>query len=203
MRSAIAAIAATTLTLAAGCDSPLVPGRFNADVYDFALPSTPPAILRWPVGKTIRVFIGTGAGAEHDRLLQESFTAGALAWNALAWFAEFRVTAASATHAADVVLAWSESIDDIVDTSSCQPAFTRAVTTFCVDGLGTDTAHLRTFPPAQTNATSEVKMVVTLLESEALQPDRARRFVAHARCGDRTGPLSRACRHPAIDTFGV
>ncbi len=167
----------TTLLMA--CDSPVIPGRSAADVYDFALPSTPPMVLRWPTGTIVRVHVGTGAGAANDLLLSGAFAEGARSWNELAWFGEFRLTRASRPEAAGVVLSWSDFISDIVDTSSCRPTFARAVTTFCVVGFGTDTAHLQSYPLASTGTPSAIKMIVTLLTTEAVNPERVRLLVAH------------------------
>jgi hypothetical protein len=71
------------------------------------------------------------------------------------------------------VLTWSDI--DVVDTAACRPALTRAVTTFCIDTL---TARLIAFPLAG-GEDSGVRMLVTVLATEASVPDRIPRLVAH------------------------
>jgi hypothetical protein len=174
VRTALLQACALLLT---GCDSLTIPGRLDADVYDFELQTNPPAILRWPSGTVVRVFVATGGGDTRDRLLLESFARGAAGWNALARFGEFHLARTADASNADVVLTWSDV--PVVDAADCPPAVTRGVTTFCLEGLAGDPPRLRTFPLLPPATSSRVKMLVTLLATEAAVPDRARRIVAH------------------------
>lgn len=160
-----------------GCDTPTIPGRDPADVYAFTLPTQPPAVLRWPVGRTVRVYVVESSTSERTALLRSAFERGAEAWNETALFAEFRLVQAPTLSGADVVLAFSDVILP-VDTNQCRPALTLAVTTFCIEGAGTPDARLQVFP-VLAGGGGEVRMIVTVLASAASNPTVVDRLVAH------------------------
>jgi hypothetical protein len=164
----------------AACESPILAGRPATDLYDFTLPSTPPAILRWPSGSAIDVYVAPSGDSDRDALLTAAASRGAAAWNVVALFGEYRLVLTNALEAADAVIAWSDAPLP-VETADCRPALQRAVTTFCVSGLGTDSAYLEPFPlrPPAAPASGRVKMLVTMLGSEALVPDRVPLLVTH------------------------
>lgn len=163
------------LLLAVACDSPTIPGRDVASVFPFELPTDPPAVLRWPVGHTVRVHVAPGRDDATTQALREAFRRGADAWNAVAVFAEYHLVEAERLETADVVLTWSDVIPP-VETGQCRPAITQAVTTFCVDNFGTDSVRLRVFPPRDGGAPGNVRMLVTILATEVANVDR---LVAH------------------------
>jgi len=167
---------APLLLLAAACDSPVIPGRDVADVYPFDLATQPPRVLRWPAGHAVRVYVAAGRNETSTAALRAAFDAGAAAWNEAAIFAEFRLEATSDITLANAVLAWSDVIPP-VETDQCRPALTQAVTTFCIDGLTTDSARLRAFPlRAPQTGESRVRFLVTVLGTEIAN---AQRLVAH------------------------
>lgn len=159
------------------CDSPMIPGRAIEDTYAFTLETTPPLVLRWPTGYTIRVLLAASSNEPRATLLETAFRQAAQGWNDVALFAEYRIIQTTDTSNADVILAWSDVIPP-VQTDDCRPAVTRAVTTFCIDGIMTDDPRLRVFP-LQNGDTSHVRMLVTVLAAEAPNPATVRRLVAH------------------------
>lgn len=165
------------LVAAAACDPPTIPGRDASDVYDFTLPSQPPSVLRWPSGARVRVWVEPSPEAARTALLEGAFREGAAAWNALAVFAEYGLVRARDLREADVVLMWSDVLPP-VDTRDCRPSITQAVTTFCVDDLAGAAPRLRPFPRSS-GETGNVKMLVTVLASEAADPQAVHRLVAH------------------------
>jgi len=166
--------AALVGALMTACDAPTIPGRDPSDVYAFELPSLPPIIMRWPAGRTIRIHATPGRDETGTQRLREALDAAAAAWNSHAVFAEYRLERTADVAHADVVLAWSD-VSLPVDTDDCRPALTQAVTTFCIDGLGTDSARVRPFP-MRDGTPSGVRMIVLVLASEAAAVDR---LVAH------------------------
>lgn len=159
------------------CDSPMIPGRAIEDTYAFTLETTPPLVLRWPTGYTIRILLAASNNEPRAALLQTALRQAAQAWNDVALFDEYRIVQTTDTTNADVVLAWSDVIPP-VETENCRPAVTQAVTTFCVDGLTTEDPRLRIFP-LRSGDTSHVRMLVTVLAAEASNPATVRRLVAH------------------------
>jgi hypothetical protein len=155
----------------------MIPGRAIEDTYDFRLETTPPLVMHWPTGATIRVLLAPSSSPQRADLMRASFAAGAAAWNDVALFSEYRLVETQDTLNADVVLTWSDVIPP-VDTQNCRPAVTQAVTTFCIDGLGTGEPRLRVFP-LHSGAESRVRMLVTVLAAEANNPATVRRLVAH------------------------
>jgi hypothetical protein len=155
----------------------MIPGRGIDDTYPFALQTNPPLVLRWPTGSTIRVFVAQGNSNDRTTQLEAAFLAGARAWNDVALFAEYRLAPATDATEAEIVLAWSDVIPP-VETENCRPAVTQAVTTFCIDGLGTDEPRLRVFP-LRDGATSRIRMLVTVLAAEAANAGTVQRLVAH------------------------
>ena len=166
--------------LLAACESPILAGRPSSDVYTFALDTDPPAILRWPTGSTVRLYVVPSGDAGRDALLTAATAAGAAAWNREALFGEFRLDPVDRIESADVVVSWSDVLLP-VETEQCRPQLQRAVTTFCIDGFETETPALRPFPlrPPADPAAGDVRMLVTFLAAEALFPDRLPRLVAH------------------------
>src|SRR5690606_35192590 len=141
------------------------------DVYTFTLDTDPPAVLRWPTGSTVRLFIVESGDASRDELLVTSVAAGAAAWNAQALFGEFALAVVGRVEDADVVVSWSDAILP-VETEQCRPQLQRAVTTFCITGFDTGGPTLTPFPlgPAAEPAAGRVRMLVTFLGAEALFP---------------------------------
>ena len=170
-------LALVLLMVAGACDPPTIPGRDSTDIYDFTLATQPPLVIRWPSGSEIRVWIESGPAANRAGLLETAFAAAADAWNEHAVFAEYRLTRARSLDAADVVLIWSDVIPPVV-TDDCRPVVTQAVTTFCVDGLSGTEPRLRPFP-LRDGGTGHVRMLVTVLGSEAARPDFVNRLVVH------------------------
>jgi predicted Zn-dependent protease len=163
------------LTVLVACDSPTVPPRTVQDVYDFRLPTTPPSVFRWPSGSRIRVFVDAGQQARATQML-EAFELGAARWNAAARYREYELTGVDSITDADVVLRWSDELSTL-DFTGCEPQISNGVTTLCLDE--TDETRLRTFPFLAPRTGSTVKIVVTILASEASRPDRVERLVAH------------------------
>jgi len=161
----------------AACDPPTIPGRDAWEVYDFTLTTVPPLVLRWPSGRTVRVWVEPGASDAATNVLEAAFRHAAGAWNDVAVFAEYRLARASSLASADVVLAWSDVLPP-VDTRECRPAVVLAVTTFCIDGLGGDAPALRPFPLAAGGA-SGVRMLVTVLATQASDAEVVNRLVTH------------------------
>lgn len=189
------------------CDPPTIPGRDATEVYDFTLETRPPLTLRWPSGTSVRVWVEPSSSPDRTALLEEAFRAGAQAWNEVATFAEFRLVRTRALSTADVVLMWSDVLPPI-DTRDCRPAVTQAVTTFCIDDLSAPAPRLRPFPFAD-GELSPVRMLVTVLASEASSPVVVRRLVAHElghvlgigrHSGDRDDLMWRT--DPAVDRPG-
>lgn len=162
------------------CESPILAGRPTTDVYTFTLDTDPPTVLRWPSGRTVRLFVVESGDAARDALLAGSVAAGAAAWNARALFGEFALETVTRVEDADIVLSWSDAILP-VETEQCRPQLQRAVTTFCITGFDTDSPALTRFPlaPPADAAAGDVRMLVTFLGAEALFPDRLTRLVAH------------------------
>lgn len=157
------------------CEGPTIPPRSTSDIYPFHLDTAPPSVLRWPSGSTIRVFISGGTDAR-AAVLEESFAEGAAQWNATTWYADYELVRVQSIEDADVLLRWSDQIPP-VDLSGCQPEISRAVTTFCL--REDDATRLHVFPVAGSPEPGSVRMVVSILTSEASRPDGVRRLVAH------------------------
>jgi len=162
----------------AGCDAPLIPGRDTTDIFSFDLPTTPPTILRWSVGTTIRVYAADAASPEGTTLLRSALDQAARAWNATALFSEFHIAPVADPADADVLLAFSD-VTLPVETDGCVPVLTLAVTTFCIDGLGTPTASLHVFPLRGANDPGHIRMVVLVLSAGPGDAAVIDRLVAH------------------------
>jgi len=161
----------------AACDPPTIPGRDAWEVYDFTLTTVPPLVLHWPSGSTVRVWVEPGASDTKTAILEDSFRHAADAWNDVAVFAEYRIARTDDLASADVVLAWSDVLLP-VDTRECRPMVVLAVTTFCIDGLGGDAPVVRPFPLAD-GGESRVRMLVTVLATQASDPAVVPRLVTH------------------------
>lgn len=173
----LARLVPIAIVLAAACDTPTIPGRDRSDIYPFDLPVTPATIMRWAVGSTIRVHVVDARTLEATDRLRSALAAGAAAWNESALFAEYGIASTAGEADADVLLAFSDVLLP-VDTQNCQPTLTVAVTTFCIDDLGTPDAALRVFP-LLSGAQSRVRMVVLVLESVSTDAAAVDRLVAH------------------------
>lgn len=167
-------LAAATLVLVAACDSAALPPLPTADVYEFRLPTQPPRVLRWSSGSTVRVFVAGGDEPAEASALADALAQGAAAWNRYALFGEYRLAPTSDPDRADVVLRWAGDASP-VDLAQCQPAGTRAVTTFCLDSAG---SRLRVFPRTD-GGESRVRMVVSILPSQLTIPGRVPVLVTH------------------------
>ncbi|HSJ10278.1 MAG TPA: hypothetical protein VK928_10200 [Longimicrobiales bacterium] len=159
------------------CEGPTIPPRVDSEIYPFHLATSPPSVLRWPSGTAIRVFVAGGSG-ERATILQEAFAAGASVWNASARYGEYKLVQATSLRDADVVLRWSDDIAP-VDLGACEPEISRAVTTFCLRDDDAKRLHVYPLTGADAGAPSSVRMIVTILSSEATRTDRGRRLVVH------------------------
>jgi hypothetical protein len=181
MKRSLTGMAAAVLLLAAtACDAPTMPGHGLSDVYDFRLQTTPRSVLRWPLGTTVRVYVAGGTG-ERAALLEGSMDRAARVWNQHALYGEYRLARTNDITQADAVLRWSDDASP-VDTQECEPVLGRAVTTFCLTDNGPPAGtRLRTFPllPPHAQATSRVRMLVTILGTQAQLPERLDGLVAH------------------------
>ncbi|NJD09628.1 MAG: hypothetical protein FIB01_03995 [Gemmatimonadetes bacterium] len=167
-------LAGALLVLLAACDSAALPPRPSADVYEFRLATTPPRVLHWPSGNTVRIYVAGGTVDGQAGALASALAQGPAAWNRSALFGEYRLAATAELAAADVLLRWSGEASP-VDLSQCPPGGTRAVTTFCLNS-GRD--RLQAFPLAA-GGMSRVKMVVTILPSQLTIPGRVPVLVTH------------------------
>jgi hypothetical protein len=179
MKKLILTAAAAPLLLSSACTAPTMPGHGLNDVYDFRLETTPRAVLRWPVGTTIRVHVAGGTG-DRASILETATDRGVRAWNEEALYGEYRLVRTADITDADVVLRWSDDLAP-VDTEGCEPLIVRAVTTFCLTDPDVTRARLRVFPllPPHQDADSRVRMLVTILGTQSLLPERVDRLVAH------------------------
>ncbi len=162
--------------LFAACESPTLPPRSNSDVYEFRLNSDSLYVFHWPTGSQIRVFVH-GTNATKVDALAASLARGGQQWNSYALFGEYEIVRASSLADADVVLRWSDDLSP-VDESECPPVFSNGVTTFCIDDLDARPLRLATFRAASA-PTANVKMLVTILASQATIPGRIDRLVVH------------------------
>jgi len=156
------------------CDSPTVPERFLRDVYDFRALTPAPAVLRWPVGTTIRVFVVADADATRTQWLHAAVTHGATVWNDAAIYGEVKLEAVTSVQEADAVVAYNFSTSP-VDASGCVPSGGLAFTTFCLAPGG---ERLAVFPLRDGSA-SNVKFLVTVRSTAVIDEFSARRLVAH------------------------
>jgi predicted Zn-dependent protease len=159
------------------CEGPTIPPRVESEIYPFHLATSPPSVLRWPSGTAIRVFVAGGSG-ERATILHEAFTEGAAVWNASARYGEYELVEAASLREADVLLRWSDDVVP-VDLTGCEPEISRAVTTFCLSDDDPTRLHVYPLAGADAGAASSVRMIVTILGSEASRTDRGRRLVVH------------------------
>ncbi|CAN5892579.1 hypothetical protein BH23GEM9_BH23GEM9_02260 [soil metagenome] len=178
-RASMAAACAALLSPLASCDAPTMPGHGLSDVYDFRLLTEPRLVLRWPTGTTVRVYVAGGSG-ERASLLEAATDEGARVWNEEALYGEYLLVRTGDITEADAVIRWSDDLPP-VDTEACQPLIVRAVTTFCLTDPDPARARLQVFPllPPHQAAQSNVRMLVTILGTQSLQPERVHRLVAH------------------------
>jgi hypothetical protein len=174
MMSAILVVCACV----AACDSPTLPPRSDTQVYEFRLNSDTLRVFHWPAGTQVRVFVYATRDDRRDSLAA-SFERGAAEWNRYALFGEYHLVRASTLEAADVVLRWSDDLAP-VDDSVCPPVYSNGVTTFCIDDLDATPLRLAPFPlRTSTGGDSDVRMLVTILASQATIPGRIDQLVAH------------------------
>jgi predicted Zn-dependent protease len=168
------------LTLLAGCDGVTVAPRSSTEVYDFRLQSDTFHVFHWPAGKNIKVYINAPADAALAATLTGAFEHGAEQWNAYAMYGEYRLTRTTSIEDADVLLTMSNDVSP-VNTDGCPPILTSGSTTFCLQDPTAATLHLAGYPlapPADTSARN-VKMLVTILTSQAGVAGRINILVAH------------------------
>jgi len=165
---------------AAACDSPTLPAIARSDFYEFRLNADSLRVLRWPTGSTIRVYLHPGDDPANAALMERAFERGAAAWNAQALFAEYRIERASSIETSDVLMRWSADPAPL-DVSACVPGFSSGVTTFCFLDPDDPSAGLLPFPPLPPADTEYegVKMIVSILSSQAPIPGRAEILIAH------------------------
>lgn len=161
----------------AACESATLPERNPADVYDFRLDANPPLVLRWPSGSTVRVYVAS-TDATRRPVLRSALQAGLAEWNRHALFGEYRLAETTELSDADVVLRWTDEASPVIMTG-CPPASVRAVTTFCVASEDLEDG-LAIFPLSGADEEpSRVKMIVTILPSQAAIPGRVQMLVTH------------------------
>jgi predicted Zn-dependent protease len=157
----------------AACDPVTVPERNGTEVFDFRLPlGADSAVMRWPAPSRISVYINPAPQNERTTLLSESFTHGAMEWEAASLYATFRFAEAGNPQDADVIMTWSDVPAPVV-TANCQPSGGAAFTTFCLEGN-----HLAAFP-FPNNQPSRVRFIVTVRASEAANRTRVMTLVMH------------------------
>jgi predicted Zn-dependent protease len=157
----------------AACEPPTVPPRTTQNIYDFRLPTSPPAVLRWPSGSTIRVFIASDAARADE--INAAFDLAVSNWNGAARYREYELARASTITDADAVIRWSDEPSDL-DFTACTIEQSVATTTFCLDD--TDPTRLYVFPLRAPLTGSRVRIVVTVLGTESGR-NRVERLVAH------------------------
>lgn len=158
----------------AACDAPTIPPE--AEAYDFTFQTTPPSVLRWPVGTTIRVHVAGGEDPARAALLREAFVEAAAQWETAVLFGEYRFAEAATARDADVVLFWGG--DPVpADTVGCPPeiAGARAVTWSCPDPAVP--GRLRPF--TVDGEPSSIRMMVFVQRLEANDPASLKRVVLH------------------------
>lgn len=162
--------------LLAGCDSPTIPGREVA--YDFRFLTDPPAVLRWPTGSTIRVWVEGGPDPARASALEAAFRAGAVAWAGAVLYGEYRFVEAPRVEEADVVLYWSDVVPPVLTEACPGELGGRALTWSCPSQ--TEPGRLYRFPlRSPAGGRSDVRMLVRVLATEASDPARLRRLVLH------------------------
>jgi predicted Zn-dependent protease len=155
------------------CDPVTVPERNGTEVFDFRLPlGADSAVMRWPTGSRIAVFVNPAPQSDRANMLEEGLTRGAAAWEAASLYSTFRFAHVGAPQGADVILTWSDVPVPVV-TSNCQPSGGAAFTTFCLNGT-----QLFTYPLSNGEA-SRVRFLVTVRASEAGNRTRVMTLVMH------------------------
>jgi hypothetical protein len=165
---------------ALACQEPTLPARSIGDIYEFRLSADGPHVMRWPTGSTIRVYLNPGADSANAVLMANAFERAAAIWNSQALFAEYNIVRASSIETSDVVMRWSTDPTPL-DVSACVPGFSAGVTTFCFLDPDDPTAGLLPFPPLPPADPDYdgVKMVVSILSSQAPIPGRADALITH------------------------
>ncbi|MFO7260329.1 MAG: matrixin family metalloprotease [bacterium] len=158
----------------AACDAPTIPPEAGA--YEFTFQTTPPSVVRWPVGKVIRVYVAGGEDPARAALLREAFLEAAAQWESAVLFGEYRFAEAATPREADVVLYWNG--DPVpVDTWGCPPETTgaRALTWSCPDPA----VPGRLQPFTLNGEPTPVRMMVYVARWEASTPASLKRVVLH------------------------
>ena len=160
--------------VSAGCGAAAGP----QPVQDYRFRLRTSQVLRWPVGASIRVWVGRD-GRGRGGSLRPAFAAAARGWNDAARRGEYRFVRAPRPAEADVVLVWSD-VDWPVDVRACPATHVgSAVTAFCVSEA--DPGRLKAFPTAsvESGRADGVRMVVAVDAGLEAEPRRVERVVAH------------------------
>ena len=158
------------------CDSPTVPERLYARVYEYRLLFDPqPLVLRWPTGTTVRVYVEPHPDAAHTAALEAALDNGIEVWNAAALYREVQLEQTTDLSQADAVLVYS-TVQQPVDVSNCQPGGGQAYTTFCLDAA--DQSRLAVFP-LRNGGGGQVKFLVTVRSQATLDAQNVKLLVAH------------------------
>jgi hypothetical protein len=161
---------------AVACESVTIPARAADQVFDFRLPvNADRLVLRWPNAARIRVFVQPGATDPLTELLQSAVRAGAMAWESVSLFGDYRFALVGIPEQADVVVSWSTTVRP-VEIADCIPFGGAAFTTFCLTPEGD---RLQPFPLRNNMAMSSVRFLVTIRESEAINGARVHTLVMH------------------------
>lgn len=161
----------------AACDGAIIPPDTSADIYPFQLATDPPEVMRWPSGTRVRVYAADTEGTRAG-VLSGALSAGMATWNRHALYGEYELVAVSSPTDADVLLQWSDA-PAVVDMSQCQAVISIAVTTFCRSEAADD--RLMVFPllPPHADAASDVRIVITILGTQAATPETLHPLVLH------------------------
>jgi predicted Zn-dependent protease len=162
---------------AAACDSPTVPQRLLTEVYDYRLEISPQqlAVMRWPIGTTVRVYVEPHPDAAHTAALESALENAVEVWNDAALYREVQLEGTEQLEEADAVLVYS-SVLQPVDAANCPAGGSLAYTTFCRDA--DDLSRLAVFP-IRNSGGGKVKFLVTVRTQATLDVESVRRLVAH------------------------
>lgn len=160
--------------LAAACDSPTVPERQFQDVYDFRIKSVNKT-LHWPLGSNVRVYVVGGSTNDPNGWLSSAVDHAASVWNAAALYGEFHLQQVKSVNEADAVVQFS-LVQSPIDVSACLPSGPDAVTTFCLSAQQSDRLYVF---PLKDGGTSNVKFVVSIRQTAAVDQETTWRLVTH------------------------
>ncbi|MGQ0813090.1 MAG: matrixin family metalloprotease [Gemmatimonadota bacterium] len=160
--------------LLTACDSPTVPQRQRAQVYDFRLVAPELKVLRWPTETTVKLFVVQDEDPTRFQHLEAAVQHGIRVWNNAAAYGEVTLARTNTVAEANVVIEYSTSASPL-DLASCPPAGGLAVTTFC---LTEDDEHLEPYSLRDGTPTN-VKFILTVFTSSGLDAASVRRLVTH------------------------